>query len=385
MKSITVFFSWIAILCLIFTACESKPDRIVSGDFFDRNSGRFDSINAHIDTIIPHQDKLGEAIYTLAGQYRGVSAFSVLKFNKPSMSMIDSLKSVIIKVDIAESWANEGDTYYLYETISDWNDSTRLEPDDFMLDDPISEYVIQAVADTTDTTGIVTDVDFGSLEFELEQEAMNNIHSWEEKGSFLIKQADDSSGMLLLSSRYSSHKPLIQYVSHNTTGSIDTTVVNCVDSNYFIDNDITLDDNLTPFQSIVSDGNAQSFVFKISLPDSLEETSAINYSNMKLNIHNPLVSGEAFEIGIYQLTDSLTTATTNASYVESTFMEHLITEETEYIDIDITPFITSWHTDKQPNYGLLIKPTSMSTSPDHAVISLEDSLAIFYSSLPEVE
>ena len=124
---------------------------------------------------------------------------------------------------------------------------------------------------------------------------------------------------------------------------------------------------------------------KVDIPDSLPDTAAINTCIVKMNIIDILApSVDAFYVGFYQLSDSLTTLS-GSQYESANVIELLVTDDMSSLEIDITSHIHSWHKNKDINYGILVKPLQNNSSPNQVVFAPDDSLTIIYTSLPEIE
>lgn len=354
--------------------CESGRDKSVTGDFFDRKPGDLISISTGYNSITAYEENIGEGSYAFAGAYKNVSAFSVFKFPQPSRDISDSLESATVKFDVSETWKNGAAEFGLFETMSDWSDSVRLDKDLFLsgLGSPVSVF-----SDTASS--------LGSLDFKLSPEAIDYIRSWNGPGSFLVKNTDQGESIVGISSVYSNYRPSIEYVIRKSADTVDTTSTNCILSNYYFDTGFDPDKYSSEMTGLVSDADHRGFVLKVDIPDSLPAAAAINKCIVKMNILDVFApSLNAFYVGFYQLSDSLTTLS-SSQYESGNVIEVVVNDEISSLEIDITSHIHSWHKNKDINYGILVKPLQNNSSPNQVVLAPDDSLAIIYTSMPEVE
>ena len=264
-------------------------------------------------------------------------------------------------------WKNGDFEFGLYRTTSDWSDTTRLDYDAFHtgLGSPIS-----VVSDTSSSISTLT-FDVNHDEFE----------SWEDYGSFLIKNTDTGTGLISISSDNSISSPYIEIVTHNS-GILDTTKVKSVGGTYYINLDIEGIDSDKP---VLSDGGASGFVLKINLPDFAPSPTAINKCmlTMTLKENQYLIPTNSMPVLIYMLTEEFTTFE-EIKTESGNSKDFVITPDVFSYIIDISDFINDWYNLEKPNHGLLFTPSPISTSPNYAVIEPSDSLVITYTTMPEV-
>lgn len=359
---------------MLSAGCESGRYESVTGDLFDRKPGDLKNISTGIDSITPYEEIIGEGTYVFAGTYKTVSAFSVFKFPQPSRDISDSLESVTVKFDVSDTWKNGVAEFGLYETMTDWSDSVRLDKDLFLssLGSPVSVF-----SDTSSS--------LGSLDFKLSPETVDYIRSWNGPGAFLVKNTADGESIIAISSVYSNYKPSIEYIVRTASGAVDTTSTDCVLSNFYYETGFDPDNYSSKMTGFVSDADQRGFVMKVVIPDSLPPAAAINKCIVTMNILDVFApSTDAFYVGFYQLSDTMTTLS-SAQYESVNVAELLVTEDMSSLEVDITSHIQSWHKDKDKNYGILVKPLQSNSSPNQVVFAPDDSLTIIYTSLPEVE
>jgi len=373
LKSIELFFLWLFFLLILISACETNFEESITGDLLYRNPGELKSGRVHVDSLYGVRGVLGENSYTFAGKYRGISASTLIMFAKPTTNVLDSLVSAAVKVTVFDIWSDGEIEFGLYEVSNDWSDSVYIDPDDFLphLGDPVSTY-----ADTTSSP--VT------LSFELQVGAIDYIRSWPSRGSFLITGIDTGLSMVASNSLFSNHIPHIEFIVRNSTGTSDTTKVSAVATSYFFDAGQEQDEVEGGTTAFVSDAGARGFVTKLAYTDSIPSSAAINRCTLSVNVLNSLITEEKLTLGFYQLTEPLYNIN-NPQYVSSTFVEHVLTPDIDSFDIDITHIFDEWHKNPDTNYGMLVRPITMSTSLNQAVLVLQDSLTVLYTSLPEVE
>ena len=361
------FTSLLLIIFILISACESGKDKNVTGTLFYRKSGNFESITIGPDSIsigTTYKYGIGQILYTFAGRYKNVTAFSVFKFSKPGQSILDSLVTAKFKLNIGQVWKGGDLEFGVYSTISDWSDTTRLDPDSFLPDlaDPIA-----IVTDTSDT--------LSSLIFDLNIDAFD---SWSKNGTFLIKNTDIGEAMVSLYSDNSISIPFMELVKENAYGSHDTTTVSCTEGAYYFNTDVDTDN------PILSNGNATGFVLNIKIPDFISPPVAINECVLTLFLKENLIATEEMAVTIARLTKEFTTIE-DAEIDYGSSINLKIKPEVSTYNIDISNYINAWYNLDNPNYGILFKPYEIGTNPNYSVIEHGDSLVIKYTTLPEVE
>jgi len=361
------FAPLLLIIFILISGCESGKDKNVTGTLFYRKSGNFESITIGPDSIsigTTYKYGIGKVSYTLAGQYENVTTFSVFKFSKPGQSILDSLVTAQFKVNISQLWKDGDLEFGVYNTTSDWSDTTRLDPDSFLpnLSDPIA-----TVSDTSST--------LSSLIFDLNIDAFD---SWSEYGTFLIKNTEIGNALVSLYSDNSTSIPFMELVTENAFGLHDTTTVRCTEGAYYFDTDVDTDN------PILSNGDAMGFVLNIKIPDFISSSVAINECLLTLFLKENLIVTEEMSVFIYMLTEEFTTIEDAESDFGSSIALKIKPEVGTY-NIDISNYINAWYNLEEPNHGILFKLVEISTTPNYAVIEPGDSLIIKYTTLPEVE
>lgn len=356
------FTSLLVVIFILISGCETDKDKNVTGALFYRKPGNFESITIGPDSIsvgTTYKYGIGKVPYTLAGRYENVTAFSVFKFSKPSQSILDSLVAAKFKINISQVWKDGNLEFGVYNTTSDWSDTTRLDPDSFLpyLADPIA-----VVSDTSST--------LSSLIFDLNIDVFT---SWSEHGTFLIKNTDTGEALVSLYSDNSTSIPFMELVSLH-----DTTTVRSTEGAYYFDTDVDTDN------PILSNGDATGFVLNIKIPDFVSPPVAINECILTLFLkENLIVTGE-MPVFLYRLTEEFTTIEDAESDFGSSINLKIKPEVSTY-SIDISDYINAWHNLENPNHGILFKLNEIGTTPDYAVIETGDSLVIKYTTPPEVE
>lgn len=360
----------LSIMIILMSGCEPGKEKSVTGDYFNRSPGELKSITVDPDSICigtTYRAIVGTAANMLAGSYENITAFSVFKFFKLSQSVLDSLDAATLKVTVNDVWKTGDYEFGVYRTTSDWSDTTRLDPDIFLpgLDSPIS-----VVSDTSSEVSTLT--------FDINKDEFS---TWGDYGSFLIKDTEDTetgTAMFCISSDNSSSSPFIEIVTHNS-GAFDTTIVKSVEGTYYIS-----DAGFDSEKPVLSDGDASGFVLNINLPDFAPSPTAINKCILTLKREENLIPTGSLPVFVYLLTEEFTTfEDINKDFGNP--KNFIITPDASSYAIDITDFIDKWHNLGNPNYGLLFEPSPISSSPNYAVVVPSDSLAITYTSLPEVD
>lgn len=361
-------FTLLVVLFLLCAAgCDSDRDETVTGALYNKKIGELKSVSIPSDSIgvrAMFRYEIGRNSSMLAGQYEGVSAFSVFKFAQPSQSILDSLVTAKLTLPVNNLWKNGELEFGLYSTTSAWSDTSRIDADLFLAD------IGTPVAVVTDTASTIS-----SLKFHINREV---IASWGEHGSFLLKNTEQGLGMAGLSSDNATTVPLLALITENAFGLNDTTTVQCREATYYIDNGITQG------SAVISNGDATGFVLYFPLPAFNPVPTAINTCilNLVMNEHLLATGSLTFKVGF--LTSEFTDIA-SAQINTGLSREVVLTPESTTYKVDISSFIDNWYNLKNPNYGILFKPTTICTSPNFTVIEQADSLVIRYTTLPELE
>ncbi|MFC1607611.1 hypothetical protein ACFL47_06525 [Candidatus Latescibacterota bacterium] len=369
-------FYGILILLAFFAGCESEHDRSVTGDFFDRKPGDLVTITATIDSITQFLGKTGESSYIFAGRYNNIEAFSLIKFTKPSADIVDNLDSMTVKMSAGDTWRDGIAEFSLFGASSDWVDSIRIEPDMF---DTVG---LTPVSTASDTSVLVDE-----LNFSIPPEYFAEIRNWDGPLAFKVSGSENGGSMVALNSLYSNHKPKIELIYRTINGLKDTTTIDCVDSNYFVDTGY--DKNSQPYDlvGLVSDADAGGFVMNVTLPDSLPATAALNRFSLTLDIienGSVVPSDEPFYIGIFQLSGPMNSFE-DAAYTTVTSIEQQVDLTNMTIEFDLTYFLETWHKGETANHGIFIRPVRSNDSPSQIICLPRSPMEIIYTSLPEAE
>ncbi len=371
LKTHKIFFLVLTVIFILITGCETDQDKNVTGVLFYRTPGDLKSVTISHDSInvgTTYKYGIGKVIYTLAGQYKNVTAFSVFKFSKPAKSILDSLVTAKFKINISQSWKDGNLEFGLYNTTSDWSDTTRINPDIFLpnLTDPVAIF--------SDTSSTLT-----SLVFDLNRDVFD---SWSEHNTFLIKNTESGEAMVCLYSDNSTSIPFMELVTLKASGVQDTTTVRCTEGTYFLNTDFVTDNPILS-NGILSNGDATGFVLNILIPDFDSPPIAINECMLTLFLKENLITEGEMTVYMYQLTDEFTTIE-DAESALSNSIALKITPEISTYKIDISKYINDWYNLKEPVHGIIFKLTEISKAPDYAVIEPGDSLVIKYTTPPEV-
>ena len=366
-KNIRHFPLLVILFLLCAAGCDSDRGETVTGALYNKKIGELKSVSIPSDSIGVHATfryAIGRNSSMLAGQYEGVSAFSVFKFAKPSQSILDSLVTAKLTLPVNKLWKDGDLEFGLYSTTSAWSDTSRIDADLFIADLGMP---IAVVSDTASTVS--------SLNFYISRDVMA---SWDEHGSFLLKNTDQGLGMAGLSSDNATTTPRLALITEKAFGLKDTTTVQCREATYYIDNGIAQG------STVISNGDASGFVLYFPLPAFNPVPTAINTCILNLAINEHLLATGSMSFKINFLTNKFTDIA-SAQINSGLSREVVLTPESTTYQVDISSFINNWYNLNQPNYGILFKPTTICTSPNFAVIEQADSLVIRYTTLPELE
>ena len=357
-----IFF---VLFILIISGCDTDSDKSVTGAFFDKKPGELKSIMGSPDSITTgstFRKEIGNSTLTLAGRYKELEASSVFKFSLNDIST-DSLVGAMVKFNVETVWKSGTAEFELYETHSDWSDTTRLDPDSFPVELGLS------LATVSDTSAVFT-----TLTFDVDP---GIIMEWSDKGSFLIRSSDSGMAMVSLFSDNTHSLPVLKLVNQTADGVNDTTNVNSSEGTYYIHT--VIDEN----KPIISEGYASGFVLNIGIPESVPPLAAINRCTLKMTASESIITEEFMSVGIYKLKNAFTTIGDADTDEGSRISLKVYSDET--YEIDITSFVNSWHIGGESNFGLLFKPSENAVSPNQCVFVPGDSLMVTYTALPEVK
>jgi len=364
--SVPVILLMVLLFC--FCGCEPGKEELITGAYFNRTPGELKSFaidpdSVRIDTF--YSAITGYEPMTFAGTYENVSAFSVFKFYKISQSVLDSLEYARLFCTVNDIWKTGDSEFAVYSVYSDWSDSTRLDPDMFL---PVLTDQLYVFSEQDST--------LSSLVFNIPSAT---FRTWDEYGSFLIESTVNGAALVSLSSDNSSVPPYLQIVTHNE-GVLDTTKVTSVEGSYYIKNE-----GLDSRQPILADGDAMGFVLSIHFPSFESPPTAINRSILTFSLkeNNYRIPTGSMVVKGYQLTGKFTSYET-MEINSGTAVSMTLTPGVDTYSVDVSGFIDSWFNLGNPNYGLVFKPDTISSTPNYAVIEPADSLVITYTARPEV-
>ena len=355
---------------VIVSGCDTGRTRAITGDYYNRKAGELAQTVVKVDSLKSFPSDFNSMSSVMAGKYGDAQAFAVIKFTRPSSTVLAILNKARLKLTVAGIWTGGTREFGLYKAGVDWTDSTTLDSSVYLssLGSPMAVNV-----DTTETiTSMVFDLDSSGLEY---------IKSWGSTGAFLVKNTDQGNALMNVYSYYSSYQPVMELITETALGVVDTTTTNAIDSAYAYDTGLTVNGK----NGIISDGAATGFVLYITIPDSLSRTCAFNNGKMTIPISRNLIPTDgSMNIGAYLLTSKFTAlnaAQTSGSY----YSEFDIDETSTQIELDITGMLGVWAADSTSNYGILFKPIVTNSTPAQVVLTLPDSVGIKYTTIPEVE
>ncbi|MFC1693329.1 hypothetical protein ACFL1R_07485 [Candidatus Latescibacterota bacterium] len=351
---------------LLFSGCDTDSDKSVTSAFFDKEPGSLERLALGTDSLHignSYHNVLGISSYALAGKYENISAFSVFKF-LPEAIYTDSLVSASLKLEVQNIWGLGSIEFELFETFTDWSDTTLVDPDSFLtgLGNPVA-----TLSDTSTSSTVLT--------FDLDPEI---IRQWPGKGAFLLKNSDAGMAIASIYSDNSLYRPALILEILTATGATDTSQVKCIEGTYYIDT------GFNDANSLLSEGYAAGFVLDIGIPESLPPMAVVNRCVLKMRALERFIPDIPMFVKVYKLENAFT----SIDAVEAdTFLalEINIVPDLEIYSLDITSYVNSWHIGGDTNYGLLFKVEEEIVSPNQCLFVPADSLIITYTNLPEID
>lgn len=353
------------ILLVIIGGCEQNTGKDLTGYYFNREPGDFAVVPVSPDSISidnPFRMSRGTNGYALAGDYGPVSAFSIFRFSTLLVNF-RNVREAYVTMAVDETWSDGDFAFDLYSTVTDWDDSTTIDPDQFLsgIGSPISSF------SSSDST-------IAELKFDLDVEL---VTGWTSAGAVLIRNAPGGMGMASIYSDDSTLAPLLNLVRETIPGVLDTTSVTSRDGNYYATTETTT------VGSVVSEAAATGFIMDITIPGVVPDLASINRSILTLRIPERFIPLESMPMVAYRLPEKFTTYADVAANLSSG-VSFTVEPGTESVDIDIAPFVNYWGAIEDSNYGIMFKPDGDRLSPNTIVFVASDSLSITYTSLPEV-
>jgi hypothetical protein len=365
-------FILLVIPLLVLSGCEKNRDKVLSGDYFYRNAGKLKMTSARLDSINNYGGYFKNVTISLAGEYRGMSAFSLVKFGRPQSQIINTLDKGFLKFTVSNVWTEGLNEFELYAANSDWTDTTRIDPGLFLntLGSPIA-----VLSDTSNT--------FSTLVFPLGEEGLNYIKSWQTEGSFLLKNSSGGMAMIGAYTNLGLSSPELELFSHAITES-DTTHINAIAGNYYFDTGFGGDMN-NKRKGVLSEGSFGGFTIHFTLPDSFAHTNAVNQCKLILPLENNFIPQQnILSINISILSAPFVSADTTSILTTSTTNYTIKPGDTE-IELDFSPILNTMYKSLNYNYGILFKPANTYITPSEVIVSIPDSIGIVYTTLPEVQ
>ena len=366
----------IILICLLFfvVSCDKGLDKSVTGDFtplVPRDAISNDISVESLDITPTLKKSAGDTDIALAGTYKGqngVEAVSVFRFNISRIvyqELIDAWISFEVDQIFDETEDDDcTDKFELINTQNDWADTTLITEEPLELGVWENGPAVNR-PDTSDT--------WATLDFDIDPKI---LESWDEKGSFLLRSHKGGNVMAGLFSSNTIYPPVLTVVRRLSSGTIDTTDVNCSGTNYYIN---TGHDDTEP---LISDGGQQGYVMTIDFPDSMPELAPTNRCILPMSMSAGIFSGEFFEIGVYPLTEEFTSIET-ANYSTSDGKRPKIYPDTTLYNIDITNFVNKWRIGGTKNFGLFFTSYHSAGSPDQCLFQPAGPIQITYSPIPE--
>lgn len=366
-EGLNILIAILLVCILVIAGCDTDSEKSVAGDYVDKEPRGLKTLTVPADSItVAHhfQKEIGYSSNVLAGRYENSEAFAIFKFSLTSVR-IDSLIGATLKIDIDELWGDGEIGLDLYETHSDWSDTTMIDPDSFIHDLTLPLATISA--DTSQVNDQVS--------FDIDPAV---ITAWISKGSFLLKSSETGEIMAGLLSDDTSYPPILELVEVTMDGDIDTTNVKSSEGTYFFDNGMESD------KPVLSEGDGSGFVLHIGLPESLPSLSSINRCILRMSALERVIVDEPMSIKVYHLNEAFTSIDEADADLSNVVLLELLPDIETY-EIDITSFLNRWHVGGDSNHGLMIEPMNETDSPNQCVFIPADSLIVTYTPFPEIK
>ena len=351
------------LLLIGFAGCDSNIDSTVAGDFTDQQPSGL------IVTAVPPDSLTAGEVYmrdpesmstVLAGSYEGIDAFSVDAFNV-KFADLDSVVAVVLVYSLEDTWRTDGgvDFFEIYETHTDWSDTTRLDPDDFL------PGLTTPVASVEDTSKFSFDID------------PDIVRGWGDEGALLLTGGAGNGVIAGVETSDTNSPPLLRLISESVTGVKDTTTVV---SNRTGRGMVT---GLEGEQWVVSDGDGTGYILDIPVESILPRFAVVNRCLMTLTAEQSTMPQEPFLVSLFRLTEEYVPEA--ELQVDTLTGVHVEVLPGVPVVLDLTLIVNEWHIGGGVNHGLLVRSNTGDYTPNQCVFMPSDSLRITYTPLPEID
>lgn len=350
----------------MMSGCSTDSDKSVTGDFVTKEPRGLVQILVSPDSlniVTSFKKNIGSSSYALAGRYEGAEAFALFKFSLERINK-DNLIGAYLKFDVENVWRDGEAEFDLFETHSDWSDTTRIDNDNF------PERFGSPVSTVSDTASVFT-----TLTFDIDPEV---IRAMSDKGSFLVQSSGSGKTMVSILSDDTNYPPSLKLIKESETGVVDTTGVSSSEGTYYFNT------GLADGSPVLSEGDASGFVLHVGLTGTVSPLAVINRCILKMTVSENIFPEDTFSVNVYKLNSEFTTID-EVDKDTSNSLNISLTPDTETYELNITSIVNDWHTGGNSNFGLLIEPFKESSSPNQCVFAPGDSLLITYTPFPEVK
>lgn len=341
-------------------ACDAGTDNAVTGDFTEITPSGLVTGAVVPDSLTitdAFARKLATLNVALAGNYGGEESFAVHAFNV-RYADLDSLVGVVLRFSLVKKWSpvDGAVEFEVYDTTSDFPDTSRIDPADFAsLGLPVA-----TVSDTTD------------LNFSIDPAI---VKAWPGEGAFLLRGGLGNETMVSVQSDDATSPPLLRLISQSANGGLDTTTVVSIRGAYHVDT------GLGDTQGVVSEIDGTGYVLSMPIPASVPRFAVFNKATLTFTPELATVPNSPFVVTIVPLAAAFNQDNIQVDTLHTLTLEVL--PDTP-VTVDLTDILNRWHNAKAVNYGLLVRPSDLGITPNQAVFVPGDSLRFTYTPLPEV-
>lgn len=349
-----------AVLIFAFAGCGA--DSTVTGDYFERSSSGLEYSSVSLDSVVNYTGKIYSPSYAFAGDYNGTHAVTVLKFSRPTSSLLSKMEKLRLTFTVTGSWMTGTHEFAIYAVSNtSWSDTVRISEADFAV--------------TGSALGTFSGSDtLSTMTFDLSDEAVNVVKNWSSTGTLLLKSTNGQS-MVNVYTCNSGYSPILEVISETNS---DTTNVEPIEMTYSFDPGVTT----AAGEGFLSDADIAGFLAFYSFPDSFVRTSAINGGKLIIPITtNTIPAGETLDFTVGALTAKFVSYEDSLEYDYSDGFS--LTSTDTQIVINLASVLGSWNAGEDSNFGLLFLPTTVTKTPSQIVVAPPDSCAFIFTPVPE--
>ena len=354
------------LMLLVLAGCDTSVEKSVTADYNTSEPRTMETIALPPDSLsvsAVFRKGIGSSSYTLTGRYGDTEAFSVFRFNVSNINK-DNVIDAFVVFDIDNTW-DEGDVAFdIYDTRTDWADSTLIEGDDFL--DGLGE----SLATIANDDSLVANLTFNI--------GSDIIKSWDDAGALLVKSSDSGESMVSILSDNTNYSPKLQLVKLYSDGDIDTTGVYATEGTYWFNSAKDED------YALLSEGGGNGFVLDVSYDGFLPEFATVNRCVVTMSVPSSLISESSLDLDVYRLEDEFEDLA-NAGLATEDLIRINLKSDMETFTLDIADILNDWHIGGAENHGLLFQPVDEGSSPGHCFLSVIDSVYITYTPFPKID